>query len=105
MVSSVNNYKISLEPAKHINDGVVKLLHQTVEARESNTKNRTRRSKIKSNGVIVSQNYPLTDYYKFLHDKNNQSFNNYNYNFLHGKNNQSDHNYMFSHVSHPCNYG
>ena len=30
MVSSVNKYKISLEPAKHINDRVVQLLHQTV---------------------------------------------------------------------------
>ena len=38
MVSSVNKYKISLEPGKHINDRVVKLLHQTVEARESNRK-------------------------------------------------------------------
>ena len=103
MVSSVNKYKISLEPAKHISDRVVKLLHQTEEARERNTENRTRRSKIKSNGVIVSQNYPITDYYKFLHDKTNQSDNNYN--FLHGKNNQSNHNYRFLHVSHPCNYG
>ena len=76
MVSSVNKYKISLEPAKHINDRVVK--HQTEDARERNTENRTRRSKIKSSGVIVSQNYPVTDYYKFLHDKNNQSDNNYN---------------------------
>ena len=103
MVSSVNKYKISLEPAKHINDRVVKLLHQTEEARESNIENRTRRSKIKSNGVIVSQNYPITDYYKFLHGKSNQS--DKNYNFLHGKNNQSNHNYRFLHVSHPCNYG
>ena len=63
MVSSVNKYKISLEPAKHISDRVVKLLHQTEEARERNIENRTRRSKIKSNGVIVSQNYPITDYY------------------------------------------
>ena len=55
MVSSVNKYKISLESAKHISDKVVKLLHQTEEARERNTENRTRRSKIKSNGVIVSQ--------------------------------------------------
>ena len=89
MVSSVNKYKISLEPAKHINDRVVKLLHQTEEACERNIENQTRRSKIKSNGVIVSQNYPITDYYKFLHDKSNQS--NHNYRFLHG--------------SHPCNYG
>ena len=93
MVSSVNKYKISLEPAKHVNGRVVKLLHQTEEARERNIENRTRRSKIKSNGVIVSQNYPITDYYKFLHDKSNQS--DKNYNFLHGQNN----------VSHPCNYG
>ena len=76
---------------------------QTEEGRERNIENRTRRSKIKSNGVIVSQNYPITDYYKFLHDKNNQSDNNYN--FLHGKNNQSDHNYRFLHISHLCNYG
>ena len=62
---------------------VVKLLDQTEEARERNIENRTRRSKIKSNRVIVSQNYPITDYYKFLHDKNNQSDNIYN--FLHGK--------------------
>ena len=82
---------------------VVKLLYQTEEARERHIENRARRSKIKSNRVIVSQNYPLTDYYKFLHDKNNQSDNNYN--FLHGKNSQSDHNYRFFHVSHPCNYG
>ena len=68
---------------------VVKLLHQTEEARERNIENRTRRSKIKSNGVIVSHNYPITDYY----------------NFLHGKNNQSNHNYRYLHVSHPCNYG
>ena len=53
MVSSVNKYKISLEPAKHINDRIVKLLHQTVEADESNIENRTRRSKIKSNGASV----------------------------------------------------
>ena len=39
MVSSVNKYKISLEPAKHISDRVVKLLHQTKEARERNTDN------------------------------------------------------------------
>ena len=91
MVSSVNKYKISLEPAEHISDKVVKLLHQTEEARERtcNMENRTRRSKIKSNGVIVSQNYPITDYYRFLHDKNNQS----------------NHNYRFLHVSRPCNYG
>ena len=89
MVSSVNKYKISLEPAKHINDRVIKLLRQTEEARERNTENRTRRSKIKRNGVIVGQNYPITDYYKFLH----------------GKNNQSNHNHRFLHVSHPCNYG
>ena len=69
MVSSVNKYKISLEPAKHINDRVVKLLHQTEETRERNIENRTLRSKIKSNRVIVSQNYPITDYYKFLHDQ------------------------------------
>ena len=60
MISSVNKYRVPLEPAKHINDRVVKLLHQNVEARESNIENRTRRSKIKSNGVIVSQNYPAT---------------------------------------------
>ena len=56
MVGPVSKYKISLEPAKHINDRVVKLLHQTEEARERNIENRTRRSKIKSNGVIVSKN-------------------------------------------------
>ena len=83
MVGSVNKYKISLEPAKHISDRVVKLLHQTVEARESNIENRTRRSKIKNNRVIVSQNNPITDYYKFLHGKNSQSDNNYD--VLHGK--------------------
>ena len=66
MASSVNKYKIPLEPAKHIIDRVVKLLHQTVEARESNIENRTRRSKIKSIQIIVSQNYPITDYYKFF---------------------------------------
>ena len=103
MVSFINKDKISLEPAKHISDRVVKLLHRTEEARERNIEKRTRRSKIKSNGVIVSQNYPITDYYKFLHDKNNQSDNNYN--FLHGKSNQSNHNYRFLHLSHPCNYG
>ena len=82
---------------------VVKLLHQTEEACELNIENRTRRLKIKSNGVIVSQIYPIMDYYKFLYDRNNQSDNNYN--FLHGKNNQSNHNYRFLHASHPCNYG
>ena len=92
MVSSVSKYKISLEPAKNINDRVLKLLRQTEEARERNIESRTRRSKIKSNGVIVSQNYPITDYYKFLHDKNNQSDNNYK--FLNDKN-QSNHNYRF----------
>ena len=92
-----------LEPAKHINDRAVKLLHHTVEARESNTENRTRHSKIKSDGIVVSQNYPITDNYKFLHDKNSQSDNNYN--FLHGRNNQSNHGYRFLHVSDPCNYG
>ena len=103
MVSSVNKYKISLEPAKHISDRVVKLLHQAVEARESNIKSRTRRSKIKGIGIIVSQNYPITDYYKFLHDKNNQPDDNCK--FLHGKNSQSHHDYRFSHVSDPYNYG
>ena len=49
MVSSINRYKISLEPAKHVNDRVIKLLHQTEEARERNIENRSRRSKIKSN--------------------------------------------------------
>ena len=83
-------------------DRVVKLLHQTEEARERNIENRIRRSKIKSNGGIVSQNYPITDYYKFFHDKNYQSDNNYK--FLHCKINQSNHNYRFLHVSHPCNY-
>ena len=103
MVSSLNRYKISLEPVKHISDRVVKLLHQTIEARESSIENRTRRSKIKSSGIIVSQNYPVMDYYKFLHDKNNQS--DKNYNFLHGKNNQSNHDHRFLHVSDPCNNG
>ena len=69
MVSSVNKSKISLESAKHINDRVVKLLHQTVEVRESNMKNGTPRSKIKSIGMVVSQNYPITDYYKFCTTK------------------------------------
>ena len=54
-------------------------MHQTEEAGGRNIDNRTRHSKIKSNGVIVSQNYPIKDYYKFLHDKNNQSDNNYNF--------------------------
>ena len=76
MVRSVNKYKTSLEPAKHISDRVVKLLHQTVEAREGNIENRTRRSKIKSKGVIISQSYPIKDYYKFLNDKNNKLVNN-----------------------------
>ena len=64
---------------------VVKLLHQTEEAHKHNIENRTQCLKIKSNGVIVSQNYPITDYqyYKFLHDKDKQSDNNYN--FLHDK--------------------
>ena len=96
MVSSVNKYKISVEPAKHINERVRKLLHQAVEASESNIENRTRRWKTKSIGIV-------TDYYKFLHDKNNQSDNNYT--FLHGKNNQSNQNYRFLRVYHPCNYG
>ena len=98
MVGSVNKYKMSLEPAKHINDSVVKLLHQTVEARESNIENRTRRSKIKIDGVIVNQNNTITD---FLQGKNNQS--NDNHNFLHGKNNQSNHNYITGFCM--CNYG
>ena len=34
MVTSFNRYKISLEPAKHISDKVVKFLHQTEEGRE-----------------------------------------------------------------------
>ena len=78
-MSSVSKYKISLEPAKRINDKVRKILHQAVGARASNTENRTRRSKIKSIGNIVSGNYPITDFHKFLHDKNNQSDNNYNF--------------------------
>ena len=41
---------------------VVKLLHQTVEARESNVENRTRRSKIKSNGIIVIQSQKLSNH-------------------------------------------
>ena len=69
MVSHANKYKISLEPAEHINDRVVKLLHQTEEACVSNIENSTRRLKIKSSGVIVSQNYPVTDYYKFCKTK------------------------------------
>ena len=51
-------------------------------ARESNLENRTRRSKIKCIGISVIRNCPITDNYMFLHDKNNQSDNNYN--FLHG---------------------
>ena len=82
---------------------VVKLLHHTEEAHERNIENRNRRSKIRSNGVIVSQNYPITDYYKFLHDKNSQSDNNYN--FLHGKITTNQITITsFLHVSHPCNY-
>ena len=84
-MSFVNKNKIFLEPTKHINEKARKLLHQ---AREINTENRIPRSKIKSSGIIVSRNYPITDYYKFFHDKN-----------------QSDHNYRFFHVSHQCNYG
>ena len=103
MMSSVNKYKTSLEPAKHIDERARKLLHQSVGAHESNMENRTLRSKIKSIGIIVSRNYPITDYCKFLHDKNNQLDNNYN--FLHGKRNQSNHDYRFLQVSHPCNYG
>ena len=76
MMSSVNKYKISVEPAKHINERARKLLHQAVEASESNIENRTRRWKTKSIGIV-------TDYYKFLHDKNTKSDNNYT--FLHGK--------------------
>ena len=38
MVSSVNKYKLSLEPAKHISEKVRKLLRQTIGACESNTK-------------------------------------------------------------------
>ena len=61
MMSSVNKYKISLEPAKHIIEKVRKLLHQAAGARESNIENRTRRSKIKSSEIIVSRNIqPLT---------------------------------------------
>ena len=81
-MSAVN---ISVEPAKRIREKVRKLLHQAVGPRESNIENRTRRSKIKRIGVIVSRNYPITDYFKLLHDNNNQS--DYNYNFLHCKNN------------------
>ena len=35
MMSSVNKYKTSLEPAEHIDEIARKLLHQTVGARES----------------------------------------------------------------------
>ena len=70
---SFNKYNISLEPAKHISEKARKLLHQAVGARESNVENRIRGSKIKSIGIIVSRNYPITDYYKFLHDRNTQS--------------------------------
>ena len=101
MVSSVNKYKISLEPAKHISDRVVKLLHQAKEARDRNIENRTRRSKIKNNGVIVSQNYPITDYYKFLHDKNNQSDNNYNFCTAKTTNQIT----ITGFCTYPCNYG
>ena len=69
MATSANKYKISLEPAKHISDRVVNLLHQTEEALERNMENRTRRSKIKSSEVIVSRNYPNTDHYKFCTTK------------------------------------
>ena len=88
MVSSVNKYKIFLKPAKHISDRVVMLLHQTEEARERNIENRTQRSKIKAMESSSAKIYPITDYYKLLHDKNNQS----------------NHSYRFLHVSHPCNY-
>ena len=71
MMSSVNKYKTSLEPAEHIDERVRKLLHQAVGARESNMENRARRSKIKSIGINVSRNYPITDYYKLFHNKIN----------------------------------
>ena len=103
MMSYVNKYKTSLEPAKHINERVRKLLQKAIGARESNMENRTRRSKIKSIGIIVSRNYPITGYYKFLHGKNNQS--DKDYNFLHGKRNQSNHYHRSLHVSHPRNDG
>ena len=100
-MSSVSKYKASLEPAKHIEEKVRKLLHPAVRERESNMENRTWRSKIKRIGIIVSRYHGL--YYKFLHHKNNKSGNNYN--FFHGKRNQSNHDYRFLHVSHPCNCG
>ena len=89
-MSSFNKYKIAIESAKHINGRVRKLLHQVVAARKSNTEIRTRRSKIKSIGIIVSRHYSITDYYRILYDKDNKLDSNYN--FLHSKNNQSDHN-------------
>ena len=60
-MSSVNKYKISLEQAKHIYERVRKLLEKAEGARESDIQNRTRRWKIKSTGIIVSRNYPITD--------------------------------------------
>ena len=94
MMNSVNKCKTSLEPAEHIDERVRKLLYQAVGARESNMENRTRRSKTKSIVIIVSRNYPITDYYKFLHDIINQSDNKYN--LLHDKRNQSNHDYRLS---------
>ena len=54
-MSSVNKYKIPLEPAKHINERVRKLLHPAVGAHESTIENRTRSSKIKDIGILSAE--------------------------------------------------
>ena len=72
-------------------------------SRESNLENRTRRSKIKRIGISVIRHCPITDNYMFLHDKNNQSDNNYN--FLHSKIWPIKLQLQVLHASHSCNYG
>ena len=107
MMSSVNKNKMFLEPAKHISERVRKLLHQAAGARKSNIEYRTRRWKIKSIGIIVSRNYPITDYYKFLHSKSIQSDNNYfcTVKIAFARQKQPIKSQLqILHLFHPCNY-
>ena len=106
MVSPVNKYKISLVPAKHISNRVVKLLHQTEEACERNIENKNSafenqkqwshgQPELSSHGqlqVFARQEQPIRQQLQLLHGKSNQS-------------NQIKSQLQVFARHHPCNYG